>query len=102
MLFSLNQTEIRIYVNGTLEGVAPLEGVPYVSTNGTIELKAVEEISSIHDVVIGATIRQTRDTSTSSMFSGLIDDVSFYDSQLDDWQIFEIFNNTHPTKNNYF
>src|SRR3990172_9605986 len=91
-----NKTAIAIYVNGTLEGTVKHSGVSYVTERGQIELKTVQEITSYHDIVIGAALRPNMDDRPYNMFSGLIDGVQLFDSRLEPEDIMQLYQTTIP------
>ncbi|RDJ37886.1 MAG: hypothetical protein DWQ19_05535, partial [Crenarchaeota archaeon] len=88
---SFNKTAIMIYVNGTLEGTIPITGIPYITSDGQISIKTVDEITSANDVVIGAAVTPDMKHSAENLYSGLITDVEFYDTQLSGHDIESIF-----------
>ncbi|MBI2007001.1 MAG: LamG domain-containing protein, partial [Nitrosopumilales archaeon] len=90
---TFNGTTIAIYVNGTLQSAQKIDDLPFISVGGLIETKTVSEITSESDIVIGAYISDLRrgDPKILSKFSGLLDDVRFYDSLLGDEQILELY-----------
>ncbi|MGI0011355.1 MAG: LamG domain-containing protein, partial [Nitrosopumilaceae archaeon] len=89
---TFNGSSISIYVNGNLESTLSITGVPTLSVNGQLKASTVDSISSDSDIVIGASLN-TRISSVqvSNQFSGLIDNVSLYDSLLEPSQISEIY-----------
>jgi len=93
-----NKTSIEIYVNGTLQGTANHEGVHYVSENGQIELKTLQEITSYYDIVIGAELSPNMESSAFNMFSGMIDGVQLFDSKLDPEDVMNLYLDTIPIK----
>jgi len=94
---SFGEDEIRIYVNGVLESSKPLSGVHYVSVDGAVSLKSVDEITSFSDVVIGASFSPIREDKIYNMFAGLLDGVLFFDSELDSAEIASNYNQGEPT-----
>ena len=90
---TFNGTTIAIYVNGTLQSTQKIDGLPFISVNGMIETKTINEITSGSDIVIGAYVSDLRheDSKILSKFSGLIDDVRLYENLLDNEQILELY-----------
>jgi len=88
---SFNKTGIEIYVNGVLEGNSLLEGVFQVSSNGKIESKTVAEITSLNDIIIGASVTSNSKSAPYNMFSGLIEGVQFYDIEQNPIEISQIY-----------
>ena len=93
-----NKTSIALYVNGTLEDTVTHGGVPYVTERGQIELKTVQEITSYHDIVIGASLTPNMESRAFNMFSGMIDGVQLFDSRLEPEDILLLYQNTIPIK----
>ncbi|MHB8547141.1 MAG: LamG-like jellyroll fold domain-containing protein, partial [Nitrosotalea sp.] len=89
---TFDPSSISIYVNGTKESTIPLSGIPSIAINGKIMNKTIDQLSSDADVVIGANLDTTRQTS-NSQFSGLIKDVSMYNSVLSESQIRQLYAN---------
>jgi len=85
-----NVTAISIYVNGTLQSTHAITGIPTISVNGELTTKAVGQISSDGDIVIGAYLNSIRGK-TSNAFSGSIENVDLYDSVLDQSQITNLY-----------
>ncbi|KAF6242076.1 hypothetical protein C6988_10225, partial [Nitrosopumilus sp. b1] len=94
---SFNKSAIAIYVNGTIEGSIPVNGIPYITTDGQISIKTVDEITSQNDLVIGAAVTPDMKHSAENLYSGMIADVEFYDSQLTPNDIRLIFTANTPT-----
>ena len=92
-----NTTAIQIYVNGNLESIAPVSGVPYITVDGQIDLKTVDEITSEPDIVIGAYIGGRMKSSAHNLFSGLIDGALFFDSDLEVLEVASIYSQDVPT-----
>src|SRR3990170_2822597 len=93
-----NKTSIALYVNGTLEGTVTHGGVLYVTGKGQIELKTLQEITSYHDIVIGAALRPNMDDRPYNMFSGMIDGVQLFDYRLEPDDIILLYQTTIPIK----
>jgi len=92
---SFNKTTIAIYVNGILEASSTLDGIPEISSSGELELTTIDQITSENDVIIGASL--TLDSSTPyNMFSGLIDGVLFFDTDLLPLEIAQIYSQNYP------
>ena len=87
---TFDPSSISIYVNGTKESTVPVSGISSIAINGKIMNKTIDQLSSDADVVIGADIDTTRQSS-SSQFSGLIKDVSMYNSVLSGSQIQQLY-----------
>ncbi|MGI0059670.1 MAG: LamG domain-containing protein, partial [Nitrosotalea sp.] len=87
---TFDPSSISIYVNGTKESTVPVSGVSSIAINGKIVNKTIDQLSSDSDVVIGASI-DTTSQSSSSQFSGLIKDVSMYNSVLSESQIQQLY-----------
>ncbi|MGQ0375949.1 MAG: LamG domain-containing protein, partial [Nitrososphaerota archaeon] len=90
---TFNGTEISIYVNGTLQSTQKVDGLPYISVDGQIETKTVNEITSESDIVIGAYLSEIRSGSPKILnkFSGLIDDVHLHEKLLGAEEILESY-----------
>ncbi|MGI0094811.1 MAG: LamG domain-containing protein, partial [Nitrosotalea sp.] len=78
---TFNGTMIGIYVNGTLQSTLAITGVPTIAVNGTLTTKTVDQLSSNSDIVMGASLNSLRQVA-ANQFSGSIENVNLYDSQL--------------------
>ncbi|MGB9123977.1 MAG: LamG domain-containing protein, partial [Nitrosotalea sp.] len=94
-------TSISIFVNGIREDSTPISEVS-ISASGQIESSQVENFTSTSNVLIGATLESQGQV--THQFVGLIDELSIYNSYLDDSEIHYMFDsllkyanlNTHP------
>ena len=86
---TFNGSSISVYVNGILDTTQPVSTIG-ISQSGQIQ-SGLAVLTSHSDVLIGS---QLEDTQTSNPFNGLIDEVSIYDTYLDDAQINNIFKST--------
>ena len=85
---TLADSSISIYINGKLEGTKQVDGIPSLNSFGYYESKSVENLSSEHEIVVGAHQYVKRGTLYyKGYFSGLIDDVIVEEQLLDDRQI---------------
>ncbi len=87
---TFNGTTIGIYVNGTLQSTLGITGVPTIAVNGTLTTKTVDQLSSDSDIIMGASLNTLR-TTASNQFSGSIENVDLYDSQLSQSMIAKIY-----------
>jgi len=91
---TFNGESIMIYVNGELEGIQQVTGIPTLSVNGKLKTVSVESISSDSDIVIGAYLNSNRgETKIQNQFSGMIDNVLIFDTVIEQTQIYEIYHN---------
>jgi len=89
---TFNGESISIYVNGELEGTENVIGIPTISVNGKLKTRTVDSIESDSDIIIGAYISTIRDEDkVSNQFSGQIDNVLLFDTNLIKKQINEIY-----------
>ena len=86
---TFNGSAIDIYVNGILDASQPVSEIG-ISQSGQIQ-SGLATLNSQSDVLIGS---QLENTQTSNPFNGLIDEVSIYDTYLDDVQINGIYKST--------
>ena len=89
---TFNGTEMRLYVNGTLEGMSTVTKVP-ILVNGKLTTSLIQNITSDANVTIGAYYEKAR-MYTRDHFSGEISDVNLYDVSLTPKQIEQIYFNT--------
>jgi len=83
-----------IYVNGELEGTEQVTGLPIIAVNGKLKTVPVDSISSDSDIVIGAYLNTNRgEAKIQNQYSGNIDDISIFDTVIDQTQIYEIYQN---------
>ncbi|HJW19600.1 MAG TPA: LamG-like jellyroll fold domain-containing protein [Candidatus Nitrosotalea sp.] len=87
---TFNGTTIGIYVNGTLQSTLAITGVPTIAVNGTLTTKTVDQLSSNSDIVMGASLNSLRQVVTNQ-FSGSIENVNLYDSQLSPSEITKMY-----------
>ena len=89
---------IGIFVNGTREATQEVTGVSTLTTNGKLDTATVDNLTSVEDIVIGASVTaKDEETKSSNEFSGEIDDVLLYDYVLEDEQILAMFEQTKQT-----
>ena len=89
---TFNGESISIYVNGELEETENVIGVPTISVNGKLKTRTVDSIESDSDIIIGAYISTIRDEyKVFNQFSGQIDNVLLFDTNLSKMQINEIY-----------
>jgi len=86
---TFNGSAINIYVNGILDSSQPVSEIG-ISQSGQIQ-SGLATLNSQSNVLIGS---QLENTLTSNPFNGLIDEVSIYDTYLDDIQINNIYKST--------
>ena len=88
---TLADSSISIYINGKLEGTKQVDGIPSLNSFGYYEPKSVENLSSEHEIVVGANQYVKKGTLYyKGYFSGLIDDVIVEEQLLDDSQITDL------------
>ena len=90
---TFNGTVIGIYVNGTLQSTLKITGVPTIAVNGTLTTKTIDQLSSDSDIIMGASLNTLRDAA-SNQFSGSIENVDLYDSQLSQSMITKIYDSS--------
>ncbi len=89
---TFNGESISIYVNGELEGTENVIGIPTISVNGKLKTRTVDSIESDSDIIIGAYISTNRgEYKVFNQFSGQIDNVLLFDTNLSKKQINEIY-----------
>ncbi|MEX2192679.1 MAG: LamG-like jellyroll fold domain-containing protein, partial [Nitrosarchaeum sp.] len=89
---TFNGTSIQIYVNGQLESTNTLEEKLTLSVNGKLTTTTIDSLSSEADIVIGAYVDIRKGSEQiSQQFSGQIDDVSLFNSQLNNLQIKSLY-----------
>ena len=89
---TFNGESISIYVNGELEETENVIGIPTISVNGKLKTRTVDSIESDSDIIIGAYISTIRDEyKVFNQFSGQIDNVLLFDTNLSKMQINEIY-----------
>ncbi|MBI5860155.1 MAG: hypothetical protein HZB73_05665, partial [Nitrosarchaeum sp.] len=89
---TFNGTSIEIYVNGQLESTNTLEEQLTLSVNGNLATTTIDSLSSEADIVIGASVDVRKGSEQiSRQFSGQINDVSLFDSQLNNVQIKSLY-----------
>ncbi len=89
---AFNGESISIYVNGELERTENVIGIPTISVNGKLKTRTVDSIKSDSDIIIGAYISTIRDEyKVFNQFSGQIDNVLLFDTNLSKKQINEIY-----------
>ncbi|GBL41519.1 hypothetical protein EMGBD3_08870, partial [Nitrosarchaeum sp.] len=89
---TFNGTSIQIYVNGQLESTNTLEDQLTLSVNGKLTSTTIDSLSSESDIVIGAYVDVRKGSEQiSQQFSGQIDGVSLFNSQLDNSQIKSLY-----------
>jgi len=94
---TFNGTLLSMYINGTLSNEKTITNTITLTSDGQLEPKTPELVTSSSDVVIGATLDNTRSIdAVSKKFSGEIYDVNIYDVYLSAEQISEIYNSTFP------
>ncbi|MDX1372581.1 MAG: LamG domain-containing protein, partial [Nitrososphaeraceae archaeon] len=94
---SYNGTMLSMYTNGTLSNEKIVTDTIEITSNGKLEPKTSELLTSSSDVVIGAKLDNTRSTDdVSKKFSGEIYDVNIFDVYLTAKQILEIYNRSFP------
>ena len=94
---TFNGTTIGIYVNGTLRSTLAITGVPTIAVNGTLTTKTVDQLSSNSDIVVGASLNSLRQVAINQ-FSGSIENVNLYDSQLSPFDIAKMYHD-NPLSN---
>ncbi len=90
LIATFNGTTIGIYVNGTLQSTLVISGVSTIAVNGMLTTKTVDQLSSNSDIVVGASLNTLRGVA-SDQFSGSIENVNLYDSQLSPSEIAKIY-----------
>jgi len=94
---TFNGTLLSVYTNGTLSNEKRVTDTITLTSDGQLELKTPELVTSSSDVVVGATLDNTRSIDeVSKKFSGEIYDVNIYDVYLSGEQIAEIYNTSFP------
>ncbi|MGI0075609.1 MAG: LamG domain-containing protein, partial [Nitrosotalea sp.] len=94
-----NSSSISIYVNGTLESVSNLSGIPTFEVNGLLVNKMVGNLTSNSGIMIGAYENSARN-STSNLFSGSLQDIALYPSAFSENQISHLYNENQPSHSN--
>ena len=86
-----------MYTNGTLSNEKLISDTITLTSDGQLEPKTPELVTSSSDVVVGASLDNTRSIDEASkQFSGEIHDVNIYDIYLSAEQIAEIYNLSLP------
>ncbi|TAK17178.1 MAG: hypothetical protein EPO37_07285, partial [Nitrosarchaeum sp.] len=89
---TFNGTSIQIYVDGQLESTNTLEDQLTLSVNGKLITTTIDSLSSESDIVIGAYVNTRKGSEQISQeFSGQVDGVSLFNSQLDNSQIKSLY-----------
>ena len=92
---TFNGTLLSMYINGTLSNEKTITDTITLTSDGQLEPKTPELVTSSSDVVIGATLDNTRSIdAVSKKFSGEIYDVNIYNVYLSAEQIAQIYNST--------
>ncbi len=88
---TLTDSSISIYIDGKLEGTKQVDGILSLNSFGYYEPKSVENLSSEHEIVVGAHQYVKKGTLYyKGYFSGLVDDVIVEEQLLDDDQITDL------------
>ena len=89
---TFNGTLMSIYTNGTVSNTLVTQDTTIVNTEGILEPAVPSLINSTSDVVIGASLDNTRGVDDiENQFLGQIDDVNIYEIYLSAAQIYEIY-----------
>jgi len=95
---TFNGTLLSIYTNGTISNVLVTKDTTIVNAEGTLEPAVPALVNSTSDVVIGASLDNTREVDdVENQFKGLIDDVSIYEVYLSGEEIYEIYSRSIPS-----
>ncbi|MEX2059684.1 MAG: LamG domain-containing protein, partial [Nitrosopumilaceae archaeon] len=94
---TFNGTKLSVYTNGTLSNEKSTTNTITLTTDGQFEPKTTELISSTSDIVVGASLDNSRSVDDASKkFSGEIYDVNIFDVYLTAAQIAELYNSSFP------
>ena len=94
---TFNGTKLSVYINGTLSNEKSTTNTITLTTDGQFEPKTPGLVSSSSDIVIGASLDNSRSVDdVSKKFSGEISDVNIYDVYLTATQIAELYNSSFP------
>src|SRR3989337_2109382 len=94
---TFNGTKLSVYTNGTLSNEKSTINTITLTTDGQFESKIPGLISSSSDIVVGASLDNSRSVDdVSKKFSGEIYDVNIFDVYLTAAQIAELYNSSFP------
>ena len=99
LVVTFDGTSISLFVNGVREDSTSISKVG-ISASGQIESSKIENFTSSSNVLIGSTLESQGQV--THQFTGLIDELSIYDSYLNDSEIHNMFDsvvryaNLHP------
>src|SRR3989304_1294565 len=94
---TFNGTKLSVYTNGTLSNEKSTINTITLTTDGQFESKTPGLISSSSDIVVGASLDNSRSVDdVSKKFSGEIYDVNIFDVYLTAAQIAELYNSSFP------
>ncbi|MGI0077104.1 MAG: LamG domain-containing protein, partial [Nitrosopumilaceae archaeon] len=94
---TFNGTKLSLYTNGTLSNEKSTTNTISLTTDGQFEPKTPELVYSTSDIVVGASLDNSRSVNDASKkFSGEIYDVNIFDEYLTAAQIAELYNNSFP------
>ena len=88
---TLDESTIKLYLNGELEAVQEIDGIPTLNSYGFLEPSPVDIISTDTKVIIGAQEFEKKNTiKYKNYFSGDIDEIIIQDKMLDDYEIVDL------------
>ena len=94
---TFNGTKLSMYTNGTLSNEKSTTNTITLTTDGQFDPKTPGLVSSSSDIVIGASLDNSRSVDdVSKKFSGEIYDINIFDVYLTAAQIAELHNNSFP------
>ena len=95
---TFNGTLLSIYTNGTISNTLVTQSTTIVNAKGSLEPAVPSMVNSTSDVVIGASLDNTRSVDdVKSQFHGQIDDLNIYKVYLSAQQIYEIYSRSLPS-----